>query len=70
MTKSQTRQTAIDIPHEEFRQMGHDLVDKLADFYDSLGERKVKPDEGVRKIRQALGGGALPEQGRDRKSVV
>jgi glutamate/tyrosine decarboxylase-like PLP-dependent enzyme len=63
MTNSQSRQTPIDIPHEEFRQIGHDLVDKLADFYDSLGERKVKPDEGVKEIRQALQGGEIPKQG-------
>lgn len=63
MTQSQNRLTPLHIPRDEFIKIGHDLVDKLADFYDSLGDRKVKPDEGVREIRRVLGGGDIPEHG-------
>ena len=63
MTKSQIRRSPLHIPKDEFRKMGHDLVNKLADFYESLGERKVKPDEGVIEIRRVLGGGGIPEHG-------
>jgi len=63
MTQSQIRRTPLHIPRDDFRKMGHELVDKLSDFYESLGEMKVKPDEGVKEIRRALGGGSIPENG-------
>jgi glutamate/tyrosine decarboxylase-like PLP-dependent enzyme len=63
MSTSQGRQVPIDIAHDDFRQLGHELVDKLADFFESLGERKVKPDEGVREVRKVLGNAGIPEQG-------
>jgi glutamate/tyrosine decarboxylase-like PLP-dependent enzyme len=53
----------IELPAEEFRQLGHDLVDEIADFLESLPRRPVAPGESPREVRAALGDRPLPEQG-------
>ena len=57
------RRSALDMPADEFRAIGHELVDRIAEFYESLGERDLtrlsQPDD----IRRLLGSGALPEEG-------
>ena len=70
MTSSNSRNTPLHIQNDDFRELGHELVDKLADFYDSLPERKVKHDEGVREIRQILGERSLPENGTAPKIIL
>jgi aromatic-L-amino-acid/L-tryptophan decarboxylase len=51
----------IDLPPEEFRRLGHDLVDQIADFMDSLPRRPVTTGESPAEIRAVLGDAALPE---------
>jgi aromatic-L-amino-acid decarboxylase len=49
---------------EEFRALGSQLVDRIANFLDSLPERRVTPGESPSEIRQALGAErALPQKG-------
>ena len=48
---------------EEFRRLGHDVVDGIADFLRTLPERRVAPGETADEIRAALGRGGLPEHG-------
>jgi glutamate/tyrosine decarboxylase-like PLP-dependent enzyme len=59
------RRSAFDMPAGEFRAIGHELVDRIAEFYDSMGERDLtrlsQPDD----VRQLLGAGDLPEEGTD-----
>ena len=60
------RKTPIDIRTEEFRQMGHHLIDQVADFLESLRDRPVTPGESPAVVGQALdSSGSLPEQGTD-----
>jgi glutamate/tyrosine decarboxylase-like PLP-dependent enzyme len=55
---------ASDLGTDEFREAGHRLVDALADFYQSLGTRRVTPGETVRALRELLPPRPLPEHGR------
>jgi aromatic-L-amino-acid decarboxylase len=57
------RDAPLDMPPEEFRRLGHALVDEIAEFLRSLPNRPVTPGETPRDVRAALGGGALPEHG-------
>lgn len=50
---------------DQFRQLGHALVDDIADFLGSLPERRVSPTGGPEEIRALLPAGGLPQQGAD-----
>jgi len=54
---------ALDMSGEEFRRLGHELVDLLADFYDTIGARPVTRAESVEAIRKVFPPQALPEEG-------
>lgn len=50
----------------EFRALGHALVDRIAGFLETIGERPVTPAEGPEAVRAALGAErGLPEEGAD-----
>ena len=50
----------------EFRALGHELVDRIAGFFDSIHERPVTPAESPSVVRQALAADrTLPEHGSD-----
>jgi aromatic-L-amino-acid/L-tryptophan decarboxylase len=53
----------IELPPDEFRRLGHELVDEIADFLESLPQRPVTTGESPADIRAVLVDSALPEQG-------
>jgi aromatic-L-amino-acid/L-tryptophan decarboxylase len=55
--------TRIDIDPEEFRVLGHRLVDDLAGLLERLPELPVTPGESPEEVRAALGDAGLPEHG-------
>jgi glutamate/tyrosine decarboxylase-like PLP-dependent enzyme len=57
------RDAPLEMSPEEFRRLGHAVVDEIAEFLRSLPQRPVTPAETPREIRAALGGGGLPEEG-------
>lgn len=59
------RRSALDMPADEFRSLGHALVDQIAEFYDSLGSRELTREARPADIRKLLGTDELPEQGAD-----
>ena len=54
---------ALDMSAEEFRAAGHRLIDRLAEFYDSLRTRPVTRGETPDVIRGLVGRGTLPATG-------
>ena len=64
------RVAAADMPPEEFRAIGHSLIDAIADFYAHLPTAstasQLLPDE----IRKKLGRRELPENGTDIEPVI
>jgi len=60
------RSAPLDLTSDQFRAMGHRLIDRLADFLDSLPARAVVPrDAEPEAYRALLGRGPLPEEGCD-----
>jgi aromatic-L-amino-acid/L-tryptophan decarboxylase len=60
------RVAALAMTSEEFRKLGTALVDRIADFLESLPSRPVTPAESPAEIRQALGSQrTLPQHGAD-----
>jgi aromatic-L-amino-acid/L-tryptophan decarboxylase len=53
----------IDLDPEEFRALGHRLVDDVARFMARLPELPVTPGESSDEVRAALGDASLPEHG-------
>ena len=59
----QDRIAPIEISSDDFRAAGHNLVDAIADFLNSLPERPVGPGETPAEVRRVLGNAPLPEEG-------
>ena len=58
------RTSPLAISSDEFRVAGHQLVDRLADFFDSLATRPVTCGESPSAIREALDAArSLPREG-------
>ncbi|GAC1624789.1 MAG: aspartate aminotransferase family protein [Chloroflexota bacterium] len=59
------RRSLIDLPPEEFRRLGHRLVDDITGFLASQADRPVSPGERPSSIRDELGSKSLPAAGAD-----
>ena len=60
------RISPLEMTGEEFRSLGHALVDRIAGFLDSLPQRKVTTGESPTEIRHALAAArGLPQHGTD-----
>jgi aromatic-L-amino-acid decarboxylase len=65
-TEAAARTAVLDMPPEQFRALGHQLVDTLADVLAGLTAGRVAPDTTPAAMRAALGADApLPEEGAD-----
>jgi glutamate/tyrosine decarboxylase-like PLP-dependent enzyme len=67
MIPALTQRTApLDLHPDEFRALGHRLIDRISDFLASLPERPVTPGEAPGAVREALNAARpLPERGAD-----
>lgn len=59
----QATDAPIDISPDQFRALGHELVDRIAEFMAGLSERPVTSGHTPSELRAALGGAGLPEEG-------
>ena len=65
-TGMQNRESALSMNAAEFRAVGHQLVDRIAHFLESLPERNVAPGETPTEVRHALRSDRpLPGKGED-----
>lgn len=56
---------------EEFRRLGRELVDRIADHMEGLPDRRVTPGNSPREVREALGSDrSLPSQGMDPEDLL
>jgi aromatic-L-amino-acid/L-tryptophan decarboxylase len=66
-----SRQAPIEIAPEEFRRLGYQLVDRIADFLSSLPQRPVTPGQSAAVVRQALGSeNKLPDHGTNPQDLL
>ncbi len=61
--KLRYRQAPLALPGAEFRKLGHELVERIAQLFDELPQRPVTSGESPQAIRQLLGTAPLPEKG-------
>ncbi|MBE0688327.1 MAG: aminotransferase class V-fold PLP-dependent enzyme [Anaerolineaceae bacterium] len=57
------REAPLEMHADEFRKVGYQLVDQIAEFLDGLPQRPVTSDESPQKIRALLGTDQIPEHG-------
>lgn len=65
-----SREAALEMGADEFRKLGHQMVDQVAAFLESLPSRPVHPDETTAEIRASLGSGTLPEHGSSPEDIL
>ena len=64
------REKPAELSPEQFRAIGHELVDRIAELLGDIGDRKVAPDTTPAKIRALIGGDGVPEHGEDPHAVL
>src|SRR5437868_13764485 len=61
-----TRNSVAEMTPQQFRDAGHQLVDQIAEFLATIGERPVAPASTPREMRARIGGDVgLPDSGAD-----
>jgi len=63
ITDLRARDAPLEIHGDEFRKLGHQLVDDIAEFLDGLPRRPVTTGEPPHTIRKLLGSDSLPLSG-------
>lgn len=58
-----TREASSNLAPDDFRALGHDLVDRIADFLARLPTLPVTPGESPEAVRALLPPGGLPQRG-------
>ena len=57
------RKSPIEITKEDFKIIGHQLVDTIANFLDTINDKPVTTGETPKQIQAVLGNASLPENG-------
>lgn len=57
------RLTPVEISKEEFKKMGYQLIDTIAEYLDTVDKKPVTTGESPGAIQQILGNASLPEKG-------
>lgn len=57
------RLTPLEINKDDFKQIGYQLIDIVAEYYDSISEKAVTTGESPKQIKAILGNDPLPENG-------
>jgi aromatic-L-amino-acid decarboxylase len=69
-TTDREPRASLDMSAEEFRAVGHALIDELAQFFQSLGSRPVTRGESAAAIRDLIGRGSLPAAGKPAQELL
>ena len=70
MKNKKSPRAALDMDANEFREVGHHLVDKIADFLGNVSERNVHKPGAAKIAHEILGVTPLPNTGSSNENVV
>lgn len=65
MEKKKNRTSSVEISKDEFKKIGHRLIDTIAEFIDHIDEKPVTTGETPSQVQKILGSASLPEHGMD-----
>ncbi len=57
------RETPIEISKNEFKKIGHQLIDTIAEFIDTIHEKPVTKGESSEQLKKIVGNSSLPNNG-------
>ncbi|MEO6636951.1 MAG: pyridoxal-dependent decarboxylase [Ginsengibacter sp.] len=63
MNTEEERISPVTMNKEEFKKVGYDLIDAIANFYDTIIDKPVTTGETPKQIQNILGTASLPEEG-------
>ena len=64
------RQSPIEIRKEEFRKMGYQLIDTIADFIETIREKPVTTGESFKELQKIIAASSLPENGAAAEEIL
>ncbi|MFK5855443.1 MAG: aminotransferase class V-fold PLP-dependent enzyme [Bacteroidota bacterium] len=64
------RETPIEIGKEDFKKFGYQLIDKIAEFIDTIDKKPVTRGESPSKLQVLLGDVSLPENGKSAEILL
>src|SRR5665648_520355 len=64
------RETPIEIGKEEFKKIGYKLIDKIANFIDTIDKKPVTNGESPLQLQKILGNSPLPEKGAPAEEIL
>ncbi|AWV97104.1 pyridoxal phosphate-dependent decarboxylase family protein [Arcticibacterium luteifluviistationis] len=67
---TENRENEIEINKEEFRKIGYQLIDKIADFIDSIDKKPVTTKKLPSELQELIGDNPLPENGTSPKELL
>jgi len=67
---SERRKAPIEMGGGEFRRLGHRLVDRIAEFLETMPAGKVTPGEEPEAVRALLGNSPLPQEGSEAEELL
>lgn len=70
MTINSERLSPLEISPEEFRKLGHNLIDEISNFLETIRARKVNPGESPESVRGHLGFRPLPQLGESPSAIL
>jgi glutamate/tyrosine decarboxylase-like PLP-dependent enzyme len=57
------RTSPLDLPPDEFRRLGHALVDRIAQHLETINDRPITAGDAPSDVRELIGQRALPDRG-------
>ncbi len=64
------RRAALDLPPDEFRRLGHEIIELVARHIETLPDRPITTGDAPSRIRELLGQDALADAGADPGPVL
>jgi glutamate/tyrosine decarboxylase-like PLP-dependent enzyme len=64
------RDKPAELSPEEFRALGHELVDRIAGMLGDLREMRVAPDTSPSRLRAIIGGDGVPDHGESPREIL
>jgi aromatic-L-amino-acid/L-tryptophan decarboxylase len=64
------RETPIEISKVEFKKIGYQLIDAIAEFINTIEEKPVTTGESPKQLQPIIGTASLPENGTDTEALL